>query len=189
NSYDLVCNIRGFLRIRVVDADLEKVGISHLVDLEFVSQYLISDFARQNATVSGPLLLQLQLLNDRIKNARALNHLVNSRRKLWIVDRLIRIPLGEYARILRSRFYFYENRRPVFTRLKLGKDCRADRDHQKRQQNDDPVDPDYAPIIEKMEFNFGVLRHTGARLLARVGPSLPKLPTRVNPPGYIFTKM
>ena len=48
---DFVCDIGGFLRISVEDADLKQIGVAHFIDFELAAQPLVSllrgsDFAR-----------------------------------------------------------------------------------------------------------------------------------------------
>src|SRR5205085_2340939 len=128
---------------------LEEISIPDFVDFELLSQKLIRDLSRQNAPIMGPFFLQLELLNDRIKNTCALNDLINSRRKLGIMNRHIGIALAEDARIFSRRFHLHEHGRLVDARLKIGENRGADYHQQKRKQHQLPVDADYAPIIEK----------------------------------------
>ena len=109
NIDDSVRDIGGELRIGIENADLKKVGISNLINVEFIAQHLVGGFARRPAPFASPLILQLQLLDNGIKNAGALNDLVDRRRKLRIVDCLVGIALTEDARIFCGRSDLNEN--------------------------------------------------------------------------------
>ena len=87
NGDDFVRDIGGLLRVGIVNADLEQIGIAHFVEVELAAQNLVGLLARRAIAVAGPFVLQFQVFDHRVKNAGALNDLINRRRQLRIVVR------------------------------------------------------------------------------------------------------
>src|SRR6266480_2044862 len=179
NAYDFIGDICRQLRTAIEDTDLEKVGVAHFIDIELVAQHLIRDLARGAPAVPGPLVLKRQLLDDRIKNSGPLNDLENGGRQLRIMDWLVRIALTEDAWIFGGRFNLHENGRLVFARLKISKDGGGDQHQKEGEQNENPTDANYAPVVEKVELYLFVMCHTSGTLLARATHSS-KNPAKVN---------
>ena len=146
NGDDFIRDIGRFLRIGAKDTDLEKIGVSHLIDLQLVAQHLISLLARGSNAVLRPFVLQLHVLNHRIENAGALNDLKNCGSQLRIMDGLIQIA-SEHARIFGRRFYLHENGGLILARLKIGYDRRCNQNEQECEQDEDPAHADDAPVI------------------------------------------
>ena len=119
NADDFIRDLGGELRTGIVNADLKKIGVANLVDVELASQHLVSDLTGRPAVLPRPSVLQLQLINDGIKNSGSLNDLINRRRQLRIVNRLARIGLTENPRILSGGFYFHDNVRAIFAGLEI----------------------------------------------------------------------
>ena len=55
---DLVGDVRGFLWIGVEYADLEKIGVTDFIDIEFASQYLVGLLLRRAVAFFAPFILK-----------------------------------------------------------------------------------------------------------------------------------
>src|SRR5215467_2417724 len=59
NSHDFVRDVGSFLRIGIVNTDLEKVRVPNLFDVKLAAQYLISHFAGKPKPALRPFILEL----------------------------------------------------------------------------------------------------------------------------------
>ncbi len=159
NRHDLIGDVRRQLRVAIENVDLKQVGIADFSDIKPVAQALIGLLPGGAASSFGPFILEFQVVDHRIKHARALDDLKNRGGQLRIVDREIRVALAEDAHVLRGRFYLNEDRRQEFARLKIGDHRRSHQHQEEGQENKDPTDANDPPIIEKVEFCFFSVCH------------------------------
>src|SRR5882762_7332521 len=159
DAHDLVGDVGRDLRIGIKNADLKQVGIADFIDIELAAQHLIGALARRSSPISRPFLLKIQLLDDRIENAGALNDLINRGSQLRIVNWQVRVALTKNARIFCGRFNFNDNVGSVFPGLEISENRGGDQDQKECEQNEHPTDANYAPVIEKMKLNFFVVCH------------------------------